>query len=318
MNITFYETLGRPGADPDCTILSTGTAELAVAQDTLLNAVAPQARCQIDGVDYQICGPDADSVWMGTINPDRRDQRSVEFAELRREDGQRSPPRIVLIKGHVARGEAICELSPSNETAAFDADGMVCFTQGCRILTAFGDLPVEHLRVGDLVHTVDHGLQPIRWIGARAVSRSRIDMAGHLCPVIIRRDSFGPGLPSNDIRVSQKHRILLETPEITQAFGEGGIFAPASVLAGEGTVLLDPAPKDTRYIHLLFDEHQVIFADGIPTESFYPCTNGLMSLTPQDRTEIFSIMPDLAEHPLRYGPCARPLLPSQLKQILAA
>lgn len=318
MNITFYETLGRPGADPECTILSTGTAELAVAQDTFLNAVTPQARCQIAGVDYRICGPDTHTVWVGTVNPDRRDQRQVEFACLRREDGQRSPPRIVLTKGHVARGEAICRISQSRQTAAFDADSMVCFTQGCRILTAFGDLPVQDLRVGDLVHTVDNGLQPIRWIGSREVSRSRIDVADHLRPVIIRRDSFGPGLPSNDIRVSQKHRIVLETPEITRAFGDGGIFAPASVLLSESTILLDPAPKDTRYIHLLFDEHQVIFADGIPSESFYPCPNGLMSLTPENRAEVFAIMPALADHPLRYGPCARPLLPPKLKQILAA
>ncbi|PLS22180.1 Hint domain-containing protein [Neptunicoccus cionae] len=318
MNITFYETLGRPGADLDCTILKQGTGHLSVASDTFLNSVAPQAGCQIEGVDYRICGADQGFVWGGTVNPDRRDQRRVEFAELRRQDGKPSPPRIILTKGYVARGEAICEISKSSETAAFAADGMVCFTQGCRILTAFGDLPIEHLQVGDLVHTVDNGLQPVRWIGSRDVSRARIDAAPHLCPVLIRRDAFGPGLPSNDIRVSQKHRMVLETPEITKVFGSGGILAPASVLASDSTILLDPAPKDTRYIHLLFDEHQIVFADGIPAESFYPCPNGLMSLTPEGRAGIFEIMPELSEHPLLYGPSARPLLPSRLKQILAA
>lgn len=318
MNITFYETLGKPEVDGECTTLREGLAELAVAPDTLMNLGADQSRCQIDGVEYLLSGPAQGAVWSGVVNPNTRRQRRVQFAQLRRIDGQRSPTRIVLIKGKLARGEAILNVTASQNSVTLDHDGLVCFTQGCNILTAFGDLPIQNLRVGDLVHTADNGLQPIRWIGEREVTQTRINLAPHLRPVVIRRDTFGPGLPISDMRISQKHRMVLETDEILQVYGTSGILAPAAILVNDGNIQLDPAAKDTRYIHLLFDDHQIIFADGIPTESFYPCPSSLMSLTPEDRRLVFSLMPHLESHPLSYGPCARPVLPVDLSQFKAA
>lgn len=159
-------------------------------------------------------------------------------------------------------------------------DGLICFTHGCNILTAFGYL------------------------------------TPHLRPVIIRRDTFGTGLPRTDFPVSKKHRLVLETDEILRVLGANDILAPALVGGDEdGDILLDPNAKDRRHIHLLFVDHQIIFADDILTESFYPDPS---SLTPEDRTIVFPLMPHLEFHPLRCGPCAWPVLPVALSHFQAA
>jgi hypothetical protein len=44
-----------------------------------------------------------------------------------------------------------------------------CFTAGTLIDTPTGAKPVETLRTGDLVHTLHHGPQSIRWIGKKAI-----------------------------------------------------------------------------------------------------------------------------------------------------
>ncbi len=49
---------------------------------------------------------------------------------------------------------------------ASDVQGatIVCFATGTKIATQHGEMPVKTLKVGDMVMTLDHGLQPIRWI----------------------------------------------------------------------------------------------------------------------------------------------------------
>ena len=59
-----------------------------------------------------------------------------------------------------------------------------CFTPGTRIDTAFGAVPVELIREGDLVRTADHGFLPVRWTG-----RQRVRAEGRFAPV-----RFAPGV----------------------------------------------------------------------------------------------------------------------------
>ncbi|MBL9056263.1 MAG: Hint domain-containing protein, partial [Rhodobacteraceae bacterium] len=42
----------------------------------------------------------------------------------------------------------------------------ICFLRGTRITTPDGPRAIEDLAEGDLVTTLDHGPQPIRWIGS--------------------------------------------------------------------------------------------------------------------------------------------------------
>lgn len=315
VKITFYETFGDPKADGECTVLREGSAELAISEDTLMNAVAGRARARINECDYVLTGPAKDCIWAGTVNPDTRRQRHVRFAELVREDGAQSNTRIVLLQGELARGEAVLDLRKVDGIQSIANESMVCFTHGSRVLTAFGDLPVQELRVGDLVHTVDHGLQPIRWIGGRDVTETRLRVASHLQPVKICRNAFGPGLPAADIWVSQNHRMMLEASSIGLA---SDVLASAKGMENGESIFVDPHLRDTQYIHLLFDEHEIVFVEGMPSESFYPCPSSLMSLTAEDRNLVFSLMPQLENHPLSFGPMARTVLACDEARILTA
>ncbi|PPB82476.1 Hint domain-containing protein [Albidovulum inexpectatum] len=78
--------------------------------------------------------------------------------------------------------------------------GPPCFTAGTLIDTPAGPVPVEDLRPGDMVMTLDHGARPLHWVGRRTVAGS-----GKFAPITIE-----PGIFDNDIPlvVSPEHRIL--------------------------------------------------------------------------------------------------------------
>lgn len=320
MDITFFETFGDPNVDGECTAVRVGAAELAIANDTLLNAVADRALCQINGCDFVLQGPKDGAVWSGIINPGTKRQREVRFAQLVPVEGKSNTTQIVIVHGDLVRGEAVSDVRISDEEQCVSTTGMVCFTQGCNILTAFGDIPVEHLKIGDLVHTEDNGLQPIRWIGSREVTRPKMQMAPQAQPVQIKtkKDTFGPYMPAQDIWVSQQHQMLLETEDAQRLFGLDSVLAPAKALVNGENIVLDTDANEVKYIHLMFDEHQIVFVDGIPSESFFPCPGSLMSLSEDDRPLVFELLPNLEAHPMSYGPMARPTVTFHRTQMLAA
>lgn len=318
MEITFFEAFGDPKADGECTAIREGCAELGIGNDTLLNAVSGNMVCQINGEDYALVGPYDGGVWSGLVNPNTPRQREVHFLQLRPMNGVQKAVRIVILHGKLQRGEAILDVRPAENSRDMNTPSLVCFTRGSNILTAFGDVPIEHLKVGDLIHTVDHGLQPVRWIGGREVTRAKMTVAPHSKPVCIRKNAFGPYLPAQDIWVSQNHKIMIDSEDSQSLFDFSTAFASAKSLVDGRSIVQEERDHDTFYIHLLFDEHQVIYVDGLPSESFFPCPGSLMSLTPEDRRQVFDLLPNLEHHPLSYGSAARDTLTwQQVKRIAA-
>jgi len=70
----------------------------------------------------------------------------------------------------------------------------VCYLRGTRSLTPSGEIPVERLRVGDLVTTVSGAHRPLRWIGfgRTLVTPRNQDRAR---PVVVRRHALGEFVP---------------------------------------------------------------------------------------------------------------------------
>ena len=171
--------------------------------------------------------------------------------------------------------------TPSSFTV--ENTGVVCFGKGTAIRTPDGDVLVEDLKVGDLVTTMDNGPQPIRWINSRSYGPKQMAAATHIHPVLIKRGLFGA---ERDLWVSQQHGILLGS--------NGDQFARAKHLA-ESTegVRIARGKKSVTYIHLMFDAHQVIFAENVASESFYPGPMALKTMTAQDRFDFASVLPAL-------------------------
>ncbi|WP_341366291.1 Hint domain-containing protein [Yoonia sp. BS5-3] len=178
----------------------------------------------------------------------------------------------------------------------------VCYVDGTMILTDMGPRAIETLQVGDLVQTAAHGLQPIRWIGRRDLSPLELRLFPKLRPVHIGKGALGAGLPERDLRVSRQHRMLLASKIVKRMFGVDQALVPAIKLIDLPGISYDQGDTALSYIHLMFAQHEIIFAEGAPSESLYPGPEALKSLTNAARTELKTLFPQLGQDTL--PPCA--------------
>lgn len=167
-----------------------------------------------------------------------------------------------------------------------------CFTPGTKIATASGERLVQDLQVGDRVITRDNGIQEIRWVGQRDMSGGELARAAHLRPVLIRQGALGNGLPERDMLVSPQHRVLMSSDKTALYFEESEVLVPAKHLTDmEGIDVVDVS--HTTYIHVMFDQHEVILSDGTWTESFQPGDQTLNAMDDTVRAEILELFPEL-------------------------
>ena len=190
---------------------------------------------------------------------------------------------------------------------------IACFTPGTLVLTAHGSVAIEDLKVGDQVLSRDHGFQPIRWIGRRDLTAAELAAAPQFNPVRIAQGALGDGLPERVMQVSPQHRMLINSPRAELLFGEAEVLAAALHLIGMPGITR-AAPEQISYFHILFDEHQLVCADGAWSESFQPGQHSLAGLESGQRQEIFALFPDLSAG-MPY-PAARMMLKSKEAQIL--
>ena len=186
-----------------------------------------------------------------------------------------------------------------------ETGGVICFTPGTRIETPEGPRPVEDLREGDLVQTKDDGAQEIQWIGSRRMSGARLFAMPHLRPVRIRAGAFGIERPDEELLVSPGHRMLIRGPVAQALFNTPEVLVSASDLVNSSTVAVDLAVREVTYIHLLLPRHQILWANGVETESFHPASTSLSTLSDGDRARLLELEPQLRFEPERYGRFAR-------------
>lgn len=168
-----------------------------------------------------------------------------------------------------------------------------CFTPGTMIATAKGERPVEELVVGDRIITRDNGIQEIRWVGAHDMTGSELEAATHLRPVLIRKGALGNNQPERDMMVSPNHRMLVSNDSNALYFEEREVLVAAKHLVDrEGIDIVEVS--STTYVHIMFDQHEVILSDGVWSESFQPGANSLAGIEDAQRQEILELFPELA------------------------
>ncbi|MEM7238287.1 MAG: Hint domain-containing protein [Pseudomonadota bacterium] len=161
-----------------------------------------------------------------------------------------------------------------------------CFVAGTWITTDQGEIPVEDLDVGDLIETLDHGLQPLRWIGQR-----KIPGRGRFAPIAFAEGAIGN---TRRLLVSPQHRILLRSWRADVLFGETEVLAAAKHLVNDKTIATLEMPSVT-YFHLLFDTHEIVISDGALTESFHPGRLSIDGFGAATRAELIELFPELAD-----------------------
>lgn len=163
--------------------------------------------------------------------------------------------------------------------------GAPCFTPGTMIRVPGGEAAIETLRPGDLVETLDHGPQELRWIG-----QTTVDGTDDLAPIRIEKGIFGNRRP---LVVSPQHRVLISGWKSELILAAPEVLVPAKHLTGMDGVREEPA-EEVHYVHILFDRHEIVFAEGVSCESFHPGSEVIEA----DRAlyrEILSVFPELAQ-----------------------
>jgi len=148
------------------------------------------------------------------------------------------------------------------------------------------------LPIGDLVATLDDGMQAIRWIGTTVISARDLRDQARLRPTLISKGALGDGLPERDMLVSPMHRVLREGPQAALLFGEGEVLVPAAHLVGQAGISCPAPVGDVRYIHIAFDTHQIVCSDGAWTESFLPGAQALFGFDAQVQAELSELFAD--------------------------
>lgn len=191
-----------------------------------------------------------------------------------------------------AEGNATGELVFKEIESVINAPTPICFTPGTLIATPQGVRLVEDLRPGDQVITRDNGIQEIRWKGMRGLVGRELAQHKHLTPIRISKGALGGDLPARDILLSPNHRVLVSSDKTVLYFEEREVLVSAKYLSGMPGV----APVDAlcvTYIHIMFDQHEVVLSDGIWTESFQPGDYSLAGIGQAQRSELEHLFPDL-------------------------
>lgn len=173
----------------------------------------------------------------------------------------------------------------SFESFSDDPPVFPCFTAGTLIDTSTGRRPIEAILPGDLLWTLDHGLQPVDWVGRRTVPG-----LGQMAPIEIAAGALGN---RRKLVVSPQHRMLVCDWRTELYFGQPQVLVAAAHLVN-GTTIRQVPHKRVSYVHVAFERHMVIFGEGIPSESLHLGAMALRTMNPAQRAEIEALFPEFA------------------------
>jgi len=147
------------------------------------------------------------------------------------------------------------------DTAAAKFGDVACvrFARGTHITLASGaQVPIEDLKIGDRVLTRDAGPQVIRWVGD-----TTLRAVGDYAPVVI---TAGALFNTRDLVLSPDHRLFIYQREDHLGAGRSEVLVKVRhLINGDSVYRQDGGFVD--YYQLLFDDHQIIYAEGIAAET---------------------------------------------------
>ncbi|WP_137701706.1 Hint domain-containing protein [Marimonas lutisalis] len=224
--------------------------------------------------------------------------------------GAGQPPLLMFFNEMPPRETELWVVHQSFDSAAQpggepDAGGVICFTPGTRIVTPDGPKLIEELREGDRVETKDNGAQEILWIGSRRMTGARLFAMPRLRPIRIRAGALGVERPDEELIVSPEHRMLVQGRVAQALFNTDEVLVRAKDMVNGRNIVIDTQLREVTYVHLLLPAHQVVWANGVETESFHPSNTAMSSLAEEDLKRLLALFPDFEFDPNRYGEHAR-------------
>ena len=190
-------------------------------------------------------------------------------------------------------GDSLTFPGASADASSFSSENtaVVCFGSGTLILTPTGEVPVEHLRAGDLVVTRDNGPQPLCMVVFRRLGPEILAARPEFRPILIKTGVAGN---ARDLVLSPQHAVV-----VRGASGAGERLMRATHLARCRTpgVRVMQGCLHIDYYHLILERHEIVFSNGIASESFFPGPLAMASLTPDVRQSMCEAFPELRNLP---------------------
>ncbi|MBF0860898.1 tail fiber protein [Gluconobacter kanchanaburiensis] len=155
-----------------------------------------------------------------------------------------------------------------SNTAILSVSVGACFCRGSRIRTSKGDIPIEEIQIGDHIIAFDDDvtkgtIRQVTWVGhSRAVVRTRLpdDESGY--PVRLLKGAIAHNVPYKDMLITSEHCLFLD-----------GRFVPVRMLINGRSIFFDKSIVSYDYYHVETEDHSVIMADGVLTESYLDTGN---------------------------------------------
>lgn len=173
---------------------------------------------------------------------------------------------------------------------------IVCFTDGTIIRTAQGEHEIRTLGPGVAVPTYGGSDRTLLAVHSRRLGLSELLARAHQWPIVIAAGALGEGRPRRELRVSPQHRILVNSKIAGRMTGSTALIPAKSLLDLPG--VSQPRPDTpVTYIHLVFENHEIIEADGCWSESFYPGEQAMQALPKAVVAEYVGIFMDFGAVP---------------------
>ena len=182
-------------------------------------------------------------------------------------------------QGQPISGTSSFQLPEANEGTTFTVSTIngktylrtlvvVCFLRGSMVRTAQGEVAVEDICIGDEVTVYDWQAQaevnrPVVWVGTKKAfvcPGLPDDKAGY--PVRVLKDAISDGVPYEDLLITAEHCLFFD-----------GKFVPVRMLVNGRSIFYDKSITSYDYYHVETEQHSVITANGVLTESYLDTGN---------------------------------------------
>ena len=248
------------------TALENGTLDVGALHGAGTGAITFQTGTETLRIETAaLQGGDFSNVIKGFASGDR-----IDLANSDATHADLGPGNILTISGGTT-GTVTFHLDPSESFAGeffhLDSDGgsglyitesdQPCYCRGTLILTDRGERPVEELEIGDRLVTLAGAQRPIKWIGRRGYAGRYILGRQDILPICIKPGALGDGVPRRDLWISPHHAMFLE-----------GVLIEARDLINGVSIVQPTQIDEVEYFHLELETHDVILAEGAPSETF--------------------------------------------------
>ena len=143
------------------------------------------------------------------------------------------------------------KIRPATEVVA--EQSLIGLCAGTIVLTLDGELPVEHLTIGDRVISRSSGT---------AVLRNIVITQAMMTPIRIKAGSLGHTRPDRDMLVSPNAQLHIRDWRAEALFGTPSAMISARRLI-DGEFVAEETTRVVTLFNLVFDRAQVIYADGM-------------------------------------------------------